>query len=702
MMSRFFISAAVAAKLILFVAAISIQGQQTDPVAAPPLSPPPRPAQTPILISAPPDKMPILTREQRRQAYAKLLEGQRFIWTLQNMRSQIGIAAGNRLGRGALAKAVEINPGLAEAYTALAELSFYGNANNVPEAEQFASYAIKVDPNNFGARQLLARIYTRDSQLFSGNLDKGKAEKAISQWQTIARLDPRNAEAWAFLSELYDQTGQTARQIEALEKWSGAARPLDDRFYRYATGRDSLAPDAAIVYLGRAYIKSGETGKAVDLLARVVADNPANTNALTALQEALEVADANDAQTALQTLTQILNLNPTNEALLGLLTTAQLRVGNVDDAAKTLREVARSRVFVSDKETAANILARLGAIYAEAGRNAEAATAFEDALKTLGIGGELLNDETTRDFAARNLPKLVAVYRRSNQPEKARAAAKRLAVVLGSADPTADAQLIQLLRASGENAAALDNVRQARARFPEDLNLLRIEAEILTDDGKVDEAAALLKARVVNKSKQIAVPAALLDDFFLHLTVSRLYQQAGRGAESVAAAQAALDLSNSPQMFVVAAVSLASAQNAAGDFKSAEANLREVLKRDPNNATALNNLGYFLVERGERLPEAINLIRRAVEKEPNNASFLDSLGWAQFKNGQVAEAVRTLEAAVARDPDSATIHLHLGDVYDKLGKPEQARNAWRKALSLSKELAEIEIIKSRLGETRKK
>ncbi|MCV5132939.1 tetratricopeptide repeat protein, partial [Escherichia coli] len=79
---------------------------------------------------------------------------------------------------------------------------------------------------------------------------------------------------------------------------------------------------------------------------------------------------------------------------------------------------------------------------------------------------------------------------------------------------------------------------------------------------------------------------------------------------------------------------------------------------------ALNNLGYFLLERNERFEEALELIKQAVESDPTNPSFLDSLGWAHFKLGNLDEAEKYLRDAIGIDSSSATIHEHLGDVLE--------------------------------------
>ncbi|MBC7796047.1 MAG: tetratricopeptide repeat protein, partial [Pyrinomonadaceae bacterium] len=265
--------------------------------------------------------------------------------------------------------------------------------------------------------------------------------------------------------------------------------------------------------------------------------------------------------------------------------------------------------------------------------------------------------------------------------------------------------LVQLLmntqKRLGDGEAALATIRGARLRNADDFNLILLEANSLGDNKKVDEAVSLLRSKIINKTRQVSVPSAINTDFVAQVTISRIFVNAGRGAEAVIAAQQAVDLAQDEQRLALGNFTLATAQNAAGDFKSSETTLRSVIKQDPNNATALNNLGYYMVERGERLPEAINLIKRAVEIEPENPSYLDSLGWAHFQLKQYAEAEKYLTDAAQKSTNSATILEHLGDLYQKQGKLELAKTNWRKALNLSSDSAQITKLKAKLDKPKK-
>ena len=113
----------------------------------------------------------------------------------------------------------------------------------------------------------------------------------------------------------------------------------------------------------------------------------------------------------------------------------------------------------------------------------------------------------------------------------------------------------------------------------------------------------------------------------------------------------------------------------AGEFAAAEADLRAVLALAPVHAQALNALGFFLAERGERLEEAQRLVERALELAPGTPAFLDSLGWVAFQRGAYEAALPPLREAFERRGDGE-IAAHLGETYWRLGRRNRARQAW--------------------------
>lgn len=89
------------------------------------------------------------------------------------------------------------------------------------------------------------------------------------------------------------------------------------------------------------------------------------------------------------------------------------------------------------------------------------------------------------------------------------------------------------------------------------------------------------------------------------------------------------------------------------------AQLERALTIDPDNANALNSLGYILADQEIKPEVAVTYCTRAVRKAPNNPAYLDSLGWAFFKVGRLDDARKVLGKAQALDPESELIADHV-------------------------------------------
>jgi tetratricopeptide (TPR) repeat protein len=85
----------------------------------------------------------------------------------------------------------------------------------------------------------------------------------------------------------------------------------------------------------------------------------------------------------------------------------------------------------------------------------------------------------------------------------------------------------------------------------------------------------------------------------------------------------------------------------------------EALDIDPNNTTAMNGLGFLLVESGADVKRGLELCKKAVDKRPQNAAYLDSLGWAYYKTGNIAEARQCLRRALDLAPRQKDISSHM-------------------------------------------
>ncbi len=113
-----------------------------------------------------------------------------------------------------------------------------------------------------------------------------------------------------------------------------------------------------------------------------------------------------------------------------------------------------------------------------------------------------------------------------------------------------------------------------------------------------------------------------------------------------------------------------------GSLDEMERRLRRVIQLKPDYHHAYNALGYSLADRGVRLPEARELIRKALEYAPSDPFIKDSLGWVEFRMGNKTEALRIFEAAYKAKPD-AEIAAHFGEVLWSLGQRDRAMAIWK-------------------------
>ncbi|PTB92446.1 hypothetical protein C9974_12675 [Marinobacter sp. B9-2] len=116
-----------------------------------------------------------------------------------------------------------------------------------------------------------------------------------------------------------------------------------------------------------------------------------------------------------------------------------------------------------------------------------------------------------------------------------------------------------------------------------------------------------------------------------------------------------------------------------GQPGDAEADLKQILEQEPENAVALNALGYILTTRTDRLREARGYIEKALQLDPDNPAILDSMGWVLFLEGQIEPALDYLSRAWAAFPDPE-VAAHYGEALWMNGAEEQARIIWQEGL----------------------
>lgn len=131
-------------------------------------------------------------------------------------------------------------------------------------------------------------------------------------------------------------------------------------------------------------------------------------------------------------------------------------------------------------------------------------------------------------------------------------------------------------------------------------------------------------------------------------------------------------------------------------ISSVETDLRAILAREPDNADALNALGYTLADRTERYEEAYELIKRAFALKPDDHYVVDSLGWVLYRLGRYDEAAKHLRKAMQLKPDPE-VAAHLGEVLWVMGDQTGARDVWNTALEAQPEDKRLLEVLKRFG-----
>nr|WP_254453087.1 tetratricopeptide repeat protein [Ruegeria atlantica] len=197
-------------------------------------------------------------------------------------------------------------------------------------------------------------------------------------------------------------------------------------------------------------------------------------------------------------------------------------------------------------------------------------------------------------------------------------------------------------------------------------------AEVLGRSGKTDAAAEVLQNLAAQSPDLPSVHVALAD----------LQRRQENYTDAVTTYDTAIELTEqgvSGNWFLYYARGISHERLKNWDL--AEADFRRALELNPDQPQVLNYLGYSLVERQEKLDEALDMIERAVAARPDSGYIVDSLGWVLFRLGRYDEAVAHMERAVELMPVDPVVNDHLGDVYWAVGRAREAEFQWKRALS---------------------
>jgi len=174
---------------------------------------------------------------------------------------------------------------------------------------------------------------------------------------------------------------------------------------------------------------------------------------------------------------------------------------------------------------------------------------------------------------------------------------------------------------------------------------------------------------------------------------AQMLREAGDDAGALRSLQLALvEFPDTPDLIY----DLAMVAEKLNQVEEAQRHLTRLVELKPDDAQALNALGYTLVDRTTRTQEGYDLIEKAHKLSPSDPFILDSLGWALYRLGRLPEAESYLRRALAERPD-AEIAAHLGEVLWAKGDRDMARAIWQPQLESNPDNAVLKETVRRLA-----
>jgi tetratricopeptide (TPR) repeat protein len=599
--------------------------------------------------------------------------------------------------------ALNADPASPQLNNALADLYF--RSGHTREAESTARALLKNLPNDIDAHQLLGRIYLRalseggstTSPASSGGdaLDQAIAEfekivnleptsveerlvlgqlyhvkhdekKAEEQFKAALTLDPDTEDAVLNLARLYSEKGDVDHEAKVLE-----SVPVDHRTPKME--------DA----LGTAYEQLKKPKDAIAAFQRAVDMEPGDAETLEALGKAL--LDDNQLDEALKQFKALAEADPENASALIHICEIQRRQGKYQDALTTIKKARK--MAPDDLDAGYNE----GLLLDVLGNFDEAAQVYEQMVDlTSHANGAYTTDE--KNNRGIFLERLGGIYHEQNKTPEAIAAYQKMIDMGGDSAVHGYQYQADVYRDARQYDKAVEVARKAVEANPKDRDLKLTLAAELGDLGKTDEGLAMAKGLLANNG----------DDRQIWLALGQMYLRARRWKEAEDAFNKAEPMTTKKEdrsYLLFLRGELAERQK---HIEQAEVFFRQVLDLDPDSAMTLNYLGYMLADKGMRLPEALEMIRKAVKAEPMNGAYLDSLGWVYFKMGDTEQAEEYLRQAVDRDQTDPTVHDHLGDLYEKTGRIRLAAAQWQLSMTQFAKSAPTDVEPAEMAKVQKK
>lgn len=397
-------------------------------------------------------------------------------------------------------------------------------------------------------------------------------------------------------------------------------------------------------FLGKMEVENGQRNKAKNYFQRAYDKDPNFYQAVVAL--GLFFEDESKLDSAIKIYKKYLNDDPNNYAVLSrivqvfFLKNDQLSMKARPDFEEMVTYVERLSL-IDDSDL--NLKVRLGIIYTDLGKLDKAKATFKEILVTVPDSDKILYY-------------LGALYQNTEEYEPA---------------------LEYFGKVNNESSLYLDS----------NLQIAKI-LHLLAKEDILENSDIGLK----RFEKHVNKLSVINDDLKLELNVqlATFYEGIDNLSRSITILESLTELENWTESH---SFYLASVYDKAQKFDDAHDVMLKLLDKDPNNAHALNFIGYSILERGEDYAKAYEYISKAVDLSPEDGYIRDSLGWYYYKTGEFEKALVEVKKAWNLVKTDTVITKHLAIIYKELKKYEKAKEFYMEALKYCKvESERIEVL----------
>jgi tetratricopeptide (TPR) repeat protein len=692
--------------LLLPAAAVCAQNAPASPAKTVPAQPAAAPAQAaPAKTAAPAANTPATSEPNRAQAYYHL--------ALAAVYEDDAISDGrtDEVNRAIeeYKLALDADPNSAELADDLADLYF--RVGRVHDAETTARTLLKTSPDDIDAHKLLGRIYLRQlgegenssaGATAPGNSQNGVLDEAIGEFQKIVALQPKSVEDHMVLGQLYTVKHQPEK-AEAEFKTAQMIEPESEDVVLnlarlYAESGDlehavksieSVPPDGRTpkmeFTLGALYDQMKKPKEAIAAYQRAEDLEPGDLQTVDALAQALMSND--QLEDALKQYQELAEANPDDAEPLIHIAEIERRQAKYEDALAVVRKARK--IDPHSLEAGFNE----GLLLDILGRLDDSIQTYQEMVDLTSHANGAYTDEEKNNRSI-FLERLGTLYMEENKTDLAIAAYQKMIDLGGSIAVRGYQGELDVYRNAHQFDKSLDVARKAVADDPKDSDLKLMLAGELADQGHADEGLAMAKSLLDGASPD--------EQRGVWFAIGQMNVRLRRWKDAEEAFDKGDPLATKKEdrtyLFFLRG-ELADRQK---HLDQAEQFFNQALALDPENAMTLNYLGYMWADKGEKLPEALKLIRKAVDIEPMNGAYLDSLGWVYFKMGDYELAEDNLRQAVNRDQTDPTVHMHLGDLYEKTGRIRLAAAQWELSLAEFAKSSPADIEPSDVAKVQKK